>query len=208
MSFAERLTVTRKASGLSQYGLARRINRDQSAVALWERGKTRPRPDALRRIAEVLSVAENWLLFGDDEAASGRRIKVSGVADRKGIVRPVAFGALPEIPAMRPIFRDDMQVDQAVMMSESTHHHAAGDILFLGAVTGPETAFGGQAVADLADGARIVARIHPGGNGVTLVRSDGSVEWRTDVKSLRPVIWVKCRSHVQRGRRAEASRSP
>ena len=49
MSFA----AARDRAGLTQYEVAKRIGVDQSAVSLWERGKTAPRAALLPRIAAL-----------------------------------------------------------------------------------------------------------------------------------------------------------
>lgn len=44
----------RKRAGLTQAELAKRMDVDQSAVSLWESGKTRPLRKLHQRLAEVL----------------------------------------------------------------------------------------------------------------------------------------------------------
>lgn len=48
------LKTARKAKGLSQAALAKILGVDQSAVCLWECGKTLPRADVAIRLANIL----------------------------------------------------------------------------------------------------------------------------------------------------------
>lgn len=50
MTISER----RKAAGLTQAQLAKRLNVDQSTVSLWEAGKTRPLKKLHKKLAKVL----------------------------------------------------------------------------------------------------------------------------------------------------------
>jgi transcriptional regulator with XRE-family HTH domain len=65
MSLALRLKTTRKKHGLSQSELANLVDVSQPTIANWERGGHIPRPDALSRIAAVLSIDTTWLLSGE-----------------------------------------------------------------------------------------------------------------------------------------------
>lgn len=72
--FARRVKEARERLGLSQIALADRINVSQSAVADWETGKTRPRPEALARLAGALhlglaDLASNLWQMGEAVAA-------------------------------------------------------------------------------------------------------------------------------------------
>lgn len=65
MSLAIRLKTTRKKHGLSQSELAKLVDVSQPTIANWERGGHIPRPDALSRIADALSIDTTWLLSGE-----------------------------------------------------------------------------------------------------------------------------------------------
>lgn len=65
MSLALRLKTTRKKHGLSQSELAVLVEVSQPTIANWERGGHIPRPDALSRIANALSIDTTWLLSGE-----------------------------------------------------------------------------------------------------------------------------------------------
>jgi transcriptional regulator with XRE-family HTH domain len=49
-SFSEMLRFFRRAAGLSQEGLARRVGFDESTIAKWERGDNIPMPESLDRL--------------------------------------------------------------------------------------------------------------------------------------------------------------
>lgn len=59
----------REKSGLTQKEVAERIGVDQSAVSLWETGKTRPRATLLVQIAALYGTSVDDLLSGESEAA-------------------------------------------------------------------------------------------------------------------------------------------
>jgi len=60
----ERLQEIRRDFGLSQEGLARRLDVSVSTVIKWERGYFLPGARALLAIAENFKVSINWLLMG------------------------------------------------------------------------------------------------------------------------------------------------
>ncbi len=63
MSFAD----ARKRAGLSQAAAAEKIGVDQSAVCLWETGKTNPRVSLLVRLAELYGCTVDELLSDSEE---------------------------------------------------------------------------------------------------------------------------------------------
>lgn len=68
------LRTAREAAGLTQSEAATRIGVDQSAIALWETGKTVPRTRRLRVIAAVYGCSVDALVepvAGDTPEASG-----------------------------------------------------------------------------------------------------------------------------------------
>ena len=52
----------RKRAGLTQAELAKRMNVDQSAVSLWESGKTKPLRKTHRKLAKILGCTVEDLL--------------------------------------------------------------------------------------------------------------------------------------------------
>lgn len=56
----------REKSGMTQRDLAAELGIDQSAVSLWEIGKTQPRAKLLLRLANILGCTVDELLAPDD----------------------------------------------------------------------------------------------------------------------------------------------
>ena len=55
----------REAKGLTQEQLAERLNVTRQAVSNWETEKTQPDIDTLQRIAQVLEVSVEELIYGE-----------------------------------------------------------------------------------------------------------------------------------------------
>lgn len=68
-SIGGRIKQARKASGLSQADLARRIGVSQPAIANWEIGIHDPRRVMLAKLADALGAPLDWLAAGDRSAA-------------------------------------------------------------------------------------------------------------------------------------------
>lgn len=60
--FAWNLRIARQRTGLTQRGLAKRMDRAQSRIAEWEGGKCLPQTDSIVRLAEVLEIEPGELL--------------------------------------------------------------------------------------------------------------------------------------------------
>ncbi len=65
-----RIRVRRRERGLTQDGLADLVCVSRSAVAQWETGRTGQITGNLSRIADVLEVAVEYLVHGDDKRAA------------------------------------------------------------------------------------------------------------------------------------------
>ena len=59
------LKKMREKNGMSQKDLAEELGVDQSAVCLWETGKTLPRAKLLPKIANILGCTTDELLASD-----------------------------------------------------------------------------------------------------------------------------------------------
>jgi transcriptional regulator with XRE-family HTH domain len=66
-----RIRATRRDRGLTQDELADRVGVSRSAVAQWETGRTGQVTGNLSRIAGVLEVNVEYLMYGDDKRAVG-----------------------------------------------------------------------------------------------------------------------------------------
>ncbi len=72
-SISERIAAARRLAGWSQQRLARAVGAAQTTVSSWERGRTEPTRDDVRRIAQALELPVARLeLDGVDRAAPGR----------------------------------------------------------------------------------------------------------------------------------------
>lgn len=55
-------TTLRKSKGFTQAELAKRIGRRQSAIGMWESGKSKPKLDAIPVLAKVLDCTSEEIL--------------------------------------------------------------------------------------------------------------------------------------------------
>lgn len=62
-----RIRLARIARGLTQEELGRCIHRTKTTVHHWETEKTKPTIETLKKVAQHLSVKENWLILGQGE---------------------------------------------------------------------------------------------------------------------------------------------
>lgn len=74
MSFAERLSESRRVAGLSQSELARRIGVKPQSVQQWEQSGTTPGAHRIKDLALALGVTREWLLVGGMSAESVRDV--------------------------------------------------------------------------------------------------------------------------------------
>ena len=65
--FIERLKSARKAAGLSQSAIAKKLFISQQAYAKYETGVSSPNPETLAKISSILNVSPDFLLVCDDE---------------------------------------------------------------------------------------------------------------------------------------------
>lgn len=68
--FGRRLERIRTDAGLSQTGLATRVQTSQSAISQMESGERKPSFDMLRELAKALGVKPSYLLGADVEELS------------------------------------------------------------------------------------------------------------------------------------------
>jgi transcriptional regulator with XRE-family HTH domain len=107
MDFPERLTALRKQKGLTQRELAQAIGIHVTQLRRYEAATSQPTLDVLRRLAVVLSVSADLLLFDHDERGPGDdlRLEFEAVsrldARDKEVVRSVLEGILLKHEARR-----------------------------------------------------------------------------------------------------------
>ena len=71
-AIGERIRLARQERGLTQEQLAEAVGVTRSAVAQWETGRAGQVTGNLSRIAAVLAVGVEYLMFGDDKVAPQR----------------------------------------------------------------------------------------------------------------------------------------
>lgn len=62
VAFARKLKELREERGLSQKALADLLNTTNSSVCDWERGRSEPNLETMKRIAEIFEVTADYLL--------------------------------------------------------------------------------------------------------------------------------------------------
>jgi|26BtaG_2_1085354.scaffolds.fasta_scaffold04766_1 transcriptional regulator with XRE-family HTH domain len=65
--FASRLLDTRRKKEYTQEDLAKAIKADKRSISMYENGRTFPREDTIRRLAQELEVEADWLATGIDK---------------------------------------------------------------------------------------------------------------------------------------------
>lgn len=91
VALGKRITALRKERGYSRVELAEKLDTTQVVVSDYERGKLRPHPDMIVRIAKALSVSTDELL--------GVKAQMSGdgaIVSRRVLRRLVAIDSLPK----------------------------------------------------------------------------------------------------------------
>lgn len=81
----QRLKTAREMVDLTQSELAQSANVDQSTLAHWERGKTRPSPEKVALMAPVLGVSEEWLLYGRGRGPASTDADAPRAATNEGL---------------------------------------------------------------------------------------------------------------------------
>ena len=88
MELIERITFARERAGLSQTELAKKIGITPQAIQNWEYGKSSPRLQRLKKLAEVLNVSEEWITTGN---GSFKRKKQSNAKNDKDLTDNILF---------------------------------------------------------------------------------------------------------------------
>ncbi len=94
MSIGERIKQARKASGLTQTELAKKVGIGQDRVARWEKGVIAPASNHLTMLAHVFNCTTDWLLgLVDSQQASLAEEALS--ADERRLIELYRTGGLP-----------------------------------------------------------------------------------------------------------------
>jgi transcriptional regulator with XRE-family HTH domain len=107
MPFPERLTQLRKAKGLTRQALADAIGLHLSQLKRYEAGTSQPTLEVLRKLAVVLSVSADVLLFDQDERGPRDNLKL-------------------QFEAIATFSSKEQQVARAVLDAMIVKHQVAG----------------------------------------------------------------------------------
>jgi transcriptional regulator with XRE-family HTH domain len=84
----------REQKGISQSELAERLNVTIQAVSNWETGKTQPDIDTLRKIADILEVSIDELIYGNKitNHVEHKHYHIQNITNKAG--KGIGFGAV------------------------------------------------------------------------------------------------------------------
>lgn len=67
-SVGKRIKLLREATELTQAELAKRVNKGESTVRMWELGKSEPDNETLKILADLFNVSADYLLGRDEKS--------------------------------------------------------------------------------------------------------------------------------------------
>jgi transcriptional regulator with XRE-family HTH domain len=84
----------REQKGISQSELAEKLNVTRQAVSNWETGKTQPDIDTLHKIADILEVSIDELIYGNKRTnhVEHKHYHIQNITDNAG--KGIGFGAV------------------------------------------------------------------------------------------------------------------
>ena len=71
--FSERIKELRKANGLTQAELAKKLNVSASTVGMYEQGRREPDSEMLAKISDIFDVTIDYLLGADSKSVSASK---------------------------------------------------------------------------------------------------------------------------------------
>lgn len=107
VDFAQRLAALRKEKGLTQQQLADRIQSHVQQLKRYEAGSSQPTLDVIRKLAVVLGVSSDQLLFGKNERGPDDELRLQFEAvsqfdaEEKRVVRSLLEGMILKHEARR-----------------------------------------------------------------------------------------------------------
>ena len=75
---AKNITELRRSTGMTQLGLAEKLNYSDKAISKWERGESLPDVAVLKQIADLFSVTMDYLVSADHKEHSRERTIYAG----------------------------------------------------------------------------------------------------------------------------------
>ncbi len=76
-TFGDRLADARKAVGMTQADLARRLGVKVSTLAAWENDRSEPRANRLSMLSGLLNVSFRWLLTGEGRGLQTPQVEIA-----------------------------------------------------------------------------------------------------------------------------------
>ena len=103
MSVGQNIAEIRKLRDITQQELAEKVGVSQSYVARWETGRSQPRPKALEKIADALSVSvEELLVGGKPQLESALNLKDEELVE---LLRELQHLSDDELQALKTVMR-------------------------------------------------------------------------------------------------------
>ena len=84
----------REQKNISQVELAEKLNVTRQAVSNWERGKTQPDIDTLHKIADILEISIEELIYGNKRTNNVVHNHIHNTNVTKSVGESVGFGAV------------------------------------------------------------------------------------------------------------------
>ena len=84
----------REQKNISQVELAEKLNVTRQAVSNWERGKTQPDIDTLHKIADILEISIEELIYGNKRTNNVVHNHIHNTNVTKSVGKSVGFGAV------------------------------------------------------------------------------------------------------------------
>jgi len=98
MKLSDKIVALRKGAGLSQEGLAERLNVSRQAISRWEQGTAMPDASNLLQLSKLFGVTTDYLLHDDYE--SDRDLPTVRAAERKGTRQALFYFVILEVMAV------------------------------------------------------------------------------------------------------------
>jgi len=198
-TFATRIKEARIALRISQTRLAELVGVDQSSIALWETGKTKPRQEKLVELAGVLYLTPEFLMFGDTggDGAKEKIVPVVGFVGPGNEVHGVSDGVIQDTVAPPAADKDTPAPTKCVIVRGTSMWpvYRDGDQIFYNDNESLDAgdAIGRECVVKMKDGPIVVKRIMSGSKkGVYTLASYNAPElMNVRVDWCAPVTWVK-----------------
>lgn len=195
----DRIKQRREFLGFSQAALGKMVGVDQSTVALWETGKTTPRPDKVQALARPLDVSPEYLLvgeLGDTGVVISHSVPIVGYITSNDEVKYFPEKAVHYIVAPPPSEPQVEEIGGALVVRGDVlwPTYATGDLLFFASRRRrPEEAIGLESLVALTGGETVLKRVGVGRTARKWTLSSSRTPDMIDVEieSCRPILWVR-----------------